>query len=68
MYDSFRSFLGGDPFFLDAEDDDAPALVLLNGQRPIMVAVEGGGGCFGARRGHGSASYKGERTRLSKGH
>jgi hypothetical protein len=67
MYGRFRSFLlGGGNFFLAAKDEEAPASFLLNGQCPVMVAVGGGGGCSGAGRGRGSASYKGERMRLSK--
>jgi hypothetical protein len=38
----FRSFLGGGTFFL-ALDEEALASVFWKGQRPVMVAVRGGG-------------------------
>jgi hypothetical protein len=38
MYGWFLSFLGGGALAL-ALEDEAPVLVLLNGQRPVMVAV-----------------------------
>jgi hypothetical protein len=57
MYSWFRSFLGGSAFFLVALDEDALVSVFLNGQRPVMMAVEEGG-CYGSGRGQGSASYK----------
>jgi hypothetical protein len=41
------------------EGEEASASVFLNGQRLVMVAVEGGG-CSGSGRGHDSGSYKGE--------
>jgi hypothetical protein len=58
MHGWFHSFLGGGAFFLVAEDEEASASVFLNGQHPVIVAVEGGGGCSGSGRGRGSASYK----------
>jgi hypothetical protein len=51
--------LGGGTFFLVDEDKEAPASVFLNGQRPVMVAVEGGV-YSGSGRGHNSTFYKGE--------
>jgi hypothetical protein len=39
MYVRFLSYLGGGALALE---DEAPALVFLNGQRPVMVAVWGG--------------------------
>jgi hypothetical protein len=56
MYNWFRSFLGGSAFFLVALDEDALVSVFLNGQRPVMMAVEGGGGYSSSGRGRGSAS------------
>jgi hypothetical protein len=52
--------MGGGAFFLADKDEEAPvSVVFLNGQRPVMVAVEEGG-CYGSGRGQGSASYKAE--------
>jgi hypothetical protein len=56
MYGRFRSFLGGGAFFLVSLDEEASVSVFLNSQCPVMMAVEGVGGCFSSGRGRGSAS------------
>jgi hypothetical protein len=58
MYGRFLSFSGGGAFFFAGEDEDAPVSVFFNGQRLVMVAVDGGGGCscFGCGRVY--TSYK----------
>jgi hypothetical protein len=65
MYDRFRSFLGGGALAL-ALDEEASALDLQKGQRPVMAVVGRRGGALLLDAATGSASYKGKRTRSPK--